>query len=152
NMLPIRTRMDGSPTFREVLRRTRQSVTGAMNHSRYPFIWIVEDQKIERDTRYQPVFQVMFDMLNFPKVPIASEGIAFKFDELDVGYKKYDIEFYAHEQGHQVYIRLSYLLDLYDRETVERMLKNYVHILEQAVAAPDVSISVLDVLSPDERN
>jgi surfactin family lipopeptide synthetase A len=151
-MLPIRTKMEGDPTFREVLRRTRQSLTGAMNNARYPFIWIVEDQKIQRDTRYQPVFQVMLDMLNFPKVPIASEGIAFKFDELDVGYKKYDIELYAHEQGDQIYIRLSYLLDLFDRETIERMLKNYAHILEQAVAAPDRRISAMEILSPDEHN
>jgi surfactin family lipopeptide synthetase A len=151
SMLPMRTEVSGDPTLREVLRRTRDTVSGALNNARYPFIWIVEDLKCARDTSYSPVFQVMFDMLNFPKIPVEARGIEMKFDELDVGYKKYDLELYAHEQGDRIYVRLSYLIELFDRETVDRMLANYVHILEQMTEDLDRKVSGLDLVCEAER-
>lgn len=151
NMLPMRMQLTGDPTFRELLRLTRETVAGALQHPRFPFKRMVEVRQAERDTRYSPVFQVMFDMLNFPKVPFSCEDLEVKFDELDVGYKKYDLELYAHEQGGRIYVRLSYLEDLFDRATADRILESYLSILRAVVLNADVKLSDIALCGPREQ-
>src|SRR5690606_38169302 len=47
---------------------------------------------------------------------------------------------------------LEYNTDLFDRETVRRMLEHYERLLESIVAAPQARLSQLDLLGESERH
>ena len=148
NMLPLRIHMDGNDSLKDTVYMVQEILNNGIDNSSYPFVWTVEDLKITRDTSYSPVFQVMFDMLNFPKVnfPIDS-NISLNFEEIDIGYKKYDLEMYGNEQDGRIYVRLSYLEDLFSDRTIEQFLEGYEKIIGQIVYEGDKAIKDIDILS-----
>lgn len=151
NMLPLRTQFAENETFSSVLGRMRETVTGALSHSDYPFAWMLEHANFTRDLSTQPVFQVMFNMLNLPEIKGESSGIQMTYDEYDTGYIKYDLAFYAQEQGDRIYFQIAYLTELFDAETVQRMLDNFLVLLESLSQAPQAALSDADYLTAEER-
>jgi len=65
NMLPLRTDLSGKPSFKALLGQARKTVTGAINNGDYPFMWMLDLTETVRDPNVTPIFQVMFNMLNY---------------------------------------------------------------------------------------
>lgn len=151
NMLPLRNRLPDDPSFRQLLGRVKTTVTGALTNSEYTFTWMLESVKAARDTSTSPVFQVMFNMLNLPQTSLIYETFDIAFSELDTGYTKYDLALYAQEHGEQIFLQFAYLTDLFDADTIDRMLNNLVVLLKSIVANADSPVSKLDFLHDAER-
>ena len=150
NMLPLRIRLGDDPSFIGLLGRVRQTVTRAISNAEYPFMWMVEEVKVARDTSVSPVFQVMLNMLNFPHLSQEYEALEIAFSERDAGYTKYDLALYAQEHGDQLFLQVAYLTDLFDEDTIDRMLKNLVILLNSVVKNPQSPISTLKACHDDE--
>lgn len=147
NMLPLRIHMTGDDSLKSTVHMVQETLNNGIDNSNYPFIWTVEDLKVTRDTSYSPVFQVMFDMLNFPKVnfPIDSD-ISLNFEEIDIGFKKYDLEMYGNEQDGRIYVRISYLTHLFSDRTIEQFLESYEKIICQMVYDGEKTIKDTEIL------
>jgi surfactin family lipopeptide synthetase A len=151
NMLPLRIDLPGDSKFTDLLGYVRETVTDALSNSDYPFIWMLEEADAVRNTSFAPVFQVMFNMLSFPHVSLKYDGLEVAFRELETGYTKYDLTFYAQEQDDRIYLQISYLTELFDDETIDRMLLNLEVLLRSIADRPAARISELDLLHPSER-
>ena len=151
NMLPLRTQLGDDPSFIELLRQTKETVTGAITNGDYPFMWMVETLNVVRDPSVSPVFQVMFNMLNLPHVAFADKDIEVAYSELDTGYQKYDLALYAQEHEDQIFLQIAYQTDLFDESTIDSMLKNLVVLLISIVEAPESAISALNMLNDVEK-
>ena len=66
NMMVLRTDVSGARRFRELLRRVRESVAGALQHQDVPFDKVVEALAPGRDPGSNPLFQVTFALQNTP--------------------------------------------------------------------------------------
>ena len=62
NALALRTDLAGDPTFREVLRRVRQTSLEAYAHQDVPFDMLVQGLNPQRDLSRTPVYHVLFNM------------------------------------------------------------------------------------------
>ncbi|MDQ2956475.1 MAG: amino acid adenylation domain-containing protein [Actinomycetota bacterium] len=151
NLLPIRTDLSGDPSFEEVLRRVHRTTLDAYAHQELPFANIIESLRIERDPSRAPVFQIAMSMADTPD-PVSVAGLVMEFEPVDLSATKFDLDFYARIRGSELWIELSYSTELFDRDTVRRLLDNFGVLLAGLLATPDTKISRLPLLDKAQRD
>lgn len=151
NTLAMRTNVSGDPTFRELLGRVKEVTLGAHAHQDLPFEKLVEELNPKRDASRSPIFQVMFGMQNAPRETLRLSGIKITRVPQASGTSKFDLTLFINETPSGLACWLEYNTDLFDKETIARMLGHFETLLEGIVANPDERLSVLPLLTYAER-
>lgn len=151
NMLPLRIDLSADPSFESLLADIKSKVTGAIANAHYPFIKMLDLARAPRDSRVSPMFQTMFNMLNYNDFQFHSAGI-------DMGYRwfatpapKYDLALYAQEHQDRIYLQFSYSSELFDDSTIDRMLRSFIFLLRGITDDPKRQLSRLEVMSGEEK-
>src|SRR5205809_2658416 len=152
NALPIRVRLDGRPSFRQVLQQVRESLLGAFSHADLPFEQMVEMAVKERSPGHQPLCQVMFVLLE--------EGLpAFQFDQaqarplpVETRTSKSDLTLFIEAVGEAWACRFEYATDLFTAESTARMGRHLTELLRSITEDPEKSISELNLMPVAERH
>jgi len=151
NTLVMRTDLSGNPSFRELLARVRESAMGAYSHQDLPFEKLVEELKPDRDLSRNPLFQVMFVLQNVPTAKQTMGDIeATPFGSGDQS-AKFDLSVFTSETPDGLRVTAIYSPDLFEADTIRRMLGHYLRLLEAAVARPAMDVFHLPMLSAEER-
>ncbi len=152
NMLPLRIRLDGAPTFREVLGQVRQASLAAYTQQDMPFEKLVEALGIERNPSHSPIFQVMLVLESMSIQNFESPDMQIEYYRgTPTGTAKYDLSVIVEPNAQPPCISFEYNIDLFDAETVVQMANHYQTLLENAVAQPDQKITDMPMLSATER-
>jgi amino acid adenylation domain-containing protein/non-ribosomal peptide synthase protein (TIGR01720 family) len=154
NTLVLRADLSGTPTFRDLLSQVRETALGAFAHQDVPFELIVDAVQPERNLSHTPLFQVMFILQNMASgragaAPLSS--LAPRPLETDSGISNFDLTLAIEEGPHGLRGALEYSSDLFDRATIERMIRHLQTLLEGIVADPDQPVDRLPLLSEAER-
>jgi amino acid adenylation domain-containing protein len=151
NTLVLRTELWGDPPFREVLRRARAAALGAYEHQELPFEKLVAELQPERSLAHAPLFQVLFALQNDDSSGGELPGVRTEPLPAEMDTTKFDLSlmFAAHPDG--LWAQMTYDTDLFERETVERMLRHLARVLEQAAAHPELRMSEVALLDDGER-
>jgi amino acid adenylation domain-containing protein/FkbM family methyltransferase len=151
NTLVLRTRLTGELGFRELLANVREVTTGAYAHQDLPFDTLVMTLHPERSLSHMPLFQVAFNIYNFPSPPLELPGIKLGPVEAESGAMPYDLILTIREGEQGLLAGLGYSTDLFEGATVERLLRHFEVLLQGIVAAPERKISELPLLTDEER-
>ncbi len=151
NTVVLRTSCAGSPSFRETLRRVRDTCVGAFAHQDFPFEKLVEQLQPQRDVARNPIFQVMFAFQNTSVPALELAGLRAEAVELDGGMTKLDLTFSLMDKEHGITGHIEYSTDLFHRDTIERMARHFQTLLETIAVDPDQSIAALPVMTEPER-
>ncbi|MEU8877944.1 amino acid adenylation domain-containing protein [Streptomyces javensis] len=156
NTLVLRTDTSGRPSFTELVDRVRRADLAAYAHQDVPFERLVEVLNPDRSRSRHPLFQILLSMQDHPDRSLELPGLTASVAPGDLTIAKFDLQFDFQERrdaagapagiGGQV----LYATDLYDAETVRRMVARFLTVLESAVARPGGSIAEIDVLAPEE--
>ena len=141
NSLVMRTDLSDEPSFRELVRRVRQTALDAYQHQELPFEKLVEELNPERDTSRHPLFQVMFVLQNAPREALALRGLEVSRKVLPFSSTRFDLElhFWAQEGGWTG--SFIYSRDIFEAATIERMGHQYVTLLEGMLEEPERAVS-----------
>jgi amino acid adenylation domain-containing protein len=151
NMLAIRTDAGGDPSFRELLKRVKEVALTAFDNQDLPFESLVEQLEHGRDMSRAPIFQAIFILESAPPPPPAMEGLKVEILDFDTPTAKNDLILILADDPRGLKVKLEYRTDLFQKETIERLLEHYQTLLRSIVAHPDQSISRLSIMPAEER-
>ncbi|MGB8507384.1 MAG: amino acid adenylation domain-containing protein, partial [Pyrinomonadaceae bacterium] len=150
NTLVLRTKLEGEATFREVLGKVREVCLGAYTHQDMPFGKLVEELQPQRDPSYPPFFQVVFVLQNAGTTKLQLPGLSLERMEFDTGTAKVDLTVELSEAGDVLNGSIEYNSDLFDAETIERLVGHFTTLLEAAISNPDRRTKNLPLLTQSE--
>jgi amino acid adenylation domain-containing protein len=160
NTLVMRTDLSGNPTFLDLLHRVREVSLGAYAHQDIPFEKVVQELEPERDLSRSPLFQVMFVLQNTPGMGIASiqdlAGLRLTPLTLEGTTSKFDLTLFVVETAPGLTpggldCVLEYSTDLFEVDTITRMLARFQTLLEGVLQNPQALLSDLPLLTDMER-
>jgi len=158
NTLVMRSRPEGSGSFRSFLRQVRETALSAYAHQDLPFEKLVEDLQPQRDPGRNPLFQVMFVLQNSigqrnGAVPASSyQGSARSDGTVSYGSSKFDLTLYLAEDQGGISAIVEYSTDLFADDTIARFMSHWQTLLQSIAASPDVPVARLPILPPAERS
>jgi hypothetical protein len=152
NTLALRTEFTAEMPFAELLEKVRKTTLEAYEHQDIPFEKVVDEVVTERDISRNPLFQVMFVMLNTPEIPELSIGeIQLLREPAGKTTAKFDIQFFITENEEGLHISVEYCTALFSRETIKRLITHFKNLLTSIVEHPNYKLCNLQMLSPDEE-
>lgn len=150
NTLPIRNHPSKEKTFYQLLNEIKTNTLEAFEHQEYPFEDLVEHIMIDRDTGRNPVFDVMFNLLDRKE----DEGL----DEDHITEKKYnlnstskfDLSLTVREAKDKLFFEFEYSTELFKECTIEKYRDYYQHILKSAIQNGQTAISDIEIVPKQE--
>ena len=151
NMVVLRGRLEGNPTFRQFLHNTRDIVLSAYAHQDLPFEQLVTELQPERVPGRNPFFQAMLEVKEPAWMHLKISGAQCTLLPVHNRTSKFDFSLSVvnHLEGFQ--LGLEFNADLSDAETARGLLENYESLLQGAVTDPDCAVFNLPLLSSKER-
>ncbi|PYC87413.1 non-ribosomal peptide synthetase [Streptomyces tateyamensis] len=156
NNLVLRTDLSGNPSFAQLLRRVRETDLAAYAHQDLPFEQLVDELNPTRSLARHPLFQVMLALGNTSPLELELPGLAATTQPVGTLTAKLDLALVLSERlGVQsvpagLEGEFEYAADLFDHGTVERLAERLTCLLRAAVAAPELPISDLEIMTAGE--
>ncbi len=140
NTIALRTGLDGNPSFREVLKRARETALGAYAHQDLPFEKVVETLRPARDPGYNPVFQVNFRAQEAQRPSLHLVGLEAEPLSVDIGFSRFDFALELELRADRLGGYFEYDRDLFDADSIVGFEADLTALLAQIAAEPDVPV------------
>ena len=151
NTLVLRSDLSGNPTFRELLDRVEGVCLGAYAHQDLPFEQLVDRLHPTRNARRNPLFQVMFVLGNAHGERMHWADLEVDGQEVSTDTAKFDLTLMMEEHEGELTATAEYNTDLFEAETIRRLLSHYQRLLGEIVSRPDSRVSDLPLVTEGER-
>ncbi len=153
NMLAIRSQLIEESTFVDLLKQVKQTTLDAYAHQQLPFEQIVDTVTQVRDLSRSPIFQVTFTLNNAGQSSqeLAKYSGTLHSESVEEQYATFDLNFDLEADDHGLALNVQYCTDLFERATIERMVKHFQTLLQSIVLNPQQAIENLNILDEKER-
>lgn len=152
NTLVLRNRVDGNPTFLELIERIKNGALEAYDTQDMPFEMLVDELDVERDLSRNPLFQVMFALQNEELPDFKLPDLEIKRFETDNNSAMFDFWISMREFDDGIHTLCEYNTDLYKKSTVIKMMKHLENILDILSKNPELRVKEFRYMDIDEVN
>ncbi|MFO0572465.1 MAG: amino acid adenylation domain-containing protein [Polyangia bacterium] len=149
NTVVLRVDLSEAPSFRTLLRRTRETVLSAVSHRELPFERLVEALRPERRLGQHPLFQVLF--LLDPPGPELGRGFSASRFGAHNGTAMCDLSLQLDRRADGLVGFFEYSTDLFEAATIARWARHLENLIAAAVAAPESPMLAAPLLPREER-
>ena len=146
----LRTDVDPSLTFADLVARARETFLGAFEHQDIP-IERIAAQMIDRPSPAEPLFRVNVQMAGGKARPPRFANASVSIAATDVGTAKFDLIAGFEDGPSGLQALFEYRTDLFDAATIERMAGHLTTLLAGVVENPGVKIADAPMLTAAER-
>ncbi len=151
NTLILRADLSGNPCFLDLLRQVKEVALGAYAHQDLPFEKLVEELQPERDLSHMPLVQVLFALQNTPDAALDLPGLTLSGIEADSGTSRFDLTLDVSETERGIEGSMRYKSDLFNEDSIERLLGHFQNLLAAIVINPNQRIGDLKLLTQAEQ-
>jgi amino acid adenylation domain-containing protein len=149
NNLVIRSHLDEKASFLDFLQSVKQNVVEAYSNQDVPFEKVVEVVQPDRDIHISSIFQNMFS-LRVQDASFTLEGLQTEVIQVERHSAKFDLLMEITESKEGFTGTLEYSTDLFDEETIKKMVKHFLNLLEGITKNADESVARLPMLTEEE--
>ncbi|HSE19509.1 MAG TPA: amino acid adenylation domain-containing protein, partial [Pyrinomonadaceae bacterium] len=166
NPIVLRTDLSDNPTFEVLLEQTCDEVLSALQHQDFPFALLVDRLQPDRSVNHSPVFQVAFawqrarpgDSDSLSPFALGEAGGRFEagglvFESMALKQRaiQFDLTMMVAEVNGELNVSLQYDVELFEAETIRRMLGHFHTLIAHISENPYSVISDLPILTEKER-
>ncbi|MEW6083605.1 MAG: amino acid adenylation domain-containing protein [Chloroflexota bacterium] len=166
NPIALKAAFSGSPSFNEILQRVKQTTLGAFEHQDYPPALLAKRLGVQRDPSRPPLFETMFilqkaheaDVQTLSPFALGLDGARMEvgglvLESIALGGEpaQFDMTMMMSELNDGLAAALQYNVDLFDAETIQRMLKHFHSLLRGIAADPTKTVSTYSLLDDSEK-
>lgn len=150
NLLPIRCRCEGDPSFKDFLKMIKRVVLDAHEHQHFTFGNLVKKLNPPRDPSRAPLISMTFNVAQAP-AGFRWPGVESEISFPPKSFNFFDLAFDLMDFGKDLKIECRFNTDLFDAGTIQRWLGNWKTLLEAMTLNPAQKISMLPMLNESER-
>jgi len=136
NTIVNRISLEQEQSFLSLINQVHQDQVNAQKHQDFPFEQLLDHLSIERDLSRHPLFQVMFSLQSFghKEAGVLSEYV--KPVSLEDGYQieKFDLSIFMDDSSTEIGVQISYATSLFKTETIQRLSRYYLVLLDKLFA------------------
>jgi amino acid adenylation domain-containing protein len=149
NILPVVLDFSGSPSFRAAAQQVRQTLLEAHRRQEVTLERMVEGLRLSRDLSHNPLYQVGFTFR--PPAVLTLPGLVVEPLAVETGTSQLDLFLMLWEEGSGMGGRLEYGTDLFEADTMARLVGHYGTLLSSIAEDPERPIGSLALLSPAQQ-
>ncbi len=155
NALVLRTRLDGEPSFDELVRRCHETVLEATAHQDVPFGLVVDALRPERVPGRNPLFQVNLS-LQPPGAALgglALDAITAESMPVTGSYARFDLAMAVVDSPDgRLELAVEYSTELFDADRIDRLLDHFATALAAGLSQPERPAAEIEVLPEAEHD
>ncbi|HCQ89689.1 MAG TPA: non-ribosomal peptide synthetase, partial [Clostridium sp.] len=153
NTLALRNKPEGDKKYVDFLKEVKENSLKAYENQSYQFEALVEKLNVRRDTSRNPLFDVVFNMIDTViDSDIKLDDTILKQYNNGNKISKFDITLNALESDTKLTLSIEYCSKLFKKETIERLSNHFVGILDRIVNNREIKLYEVDLLSEAEKN
>ncbi len=149
NMVPMRSYISSKESFVAFLNQLQKTIVNGMAHN-YPFSALVRELNLSAVAGSAPVFQVAFVYQDFFE-GIDGHKLPIRFVEGIHQEGEYEIVLEVIEQKDNFALHWKYNPELFDENTIVRMVSHYTKLIEDVMMQPALSLAEYSLLSDAEK-
>ncbi|HET9916389.1 MAG TPA: condensation domain-containing protein, partial [Candidatus Binatia bacterium] len=143
NLLPVRANLGGNPTFRILVKRVRGVTLQTYEHDDLPLSMLADILRARQTINLGFPFEVMVNLRNFPSQPTELTGLNTTEFRYDDGMVRCPLSLEVIENADGLSCIFEFDTDRVDKETMERIPREFQALLEAVVADPDQPIDAI---------
>jgi polyketide synthase PksJ len=152
NTLVLRNQPSREKTFRQFLGEVGKRTIQAFDNQDYSFEELVDKIAPDRDRSRNPLFDILFVMLNieFPEMDMAGVNIqpyAHKRKAV-----QFDLSLICTTKGENLHFAFQYNVNLFKKDTIEIFIEYFIAVISSVLDNPDKKISDIELVRQREEN
>jgi amino acid adenylation domain-containing protein len=155
NTIAMRNFPSPEQGFADFLDQVIENSIKAFENQDYQLDALIQSLNLSRTTNRNPLFDVAFELKTL-KGPFISESdnepnrqLKLKPYEVDWGIANFDISLLAFEREEGIDMCIEYVNELFEKETVEKMVQHFLNIINVVTADTHIKISQIKMISED---
>jgi tyrocidine synthetase-3 len=149
NTLPLRYYPVGEKRFKDFLQEVKIQALQAYENQEYPFEELVDRLQLKRDAGRNPLFDVMFNLLNLEEhkgeFPGRDENRHKK------GTSKFDLSLIAVEAGDRLVFTFEYCTHLFKPATIDRYISYFKKAVDLVSVKPGQELRQVEIITEKEK-
>lgn len=141
---------DNGNSCKDFIENGANIVREAVRNAPYSFERIIETLNPPNIPGLNPYFQVTLSWSSGTTYPMDLCGIIGERILTDRNVTPFDMAFYMSEKGNALEVEIIYSSDLFNADTIQRLILNYLKLLDVVTQHPDTLLSDLNIISDQE--
>ncbi|URZ17242.1 non-ribosomal peptide synthetase [Clostridium felsineum] len=152
NTLAMRNYPTMDKSYVEFLTEVRENSINAYENQDYQFEELVNKLNIPRDSGRNPLFDVMFTMINDSEENIDVGNFIIKKYDYKCNVVKFDLIFSVIKKSGQFEINIEYSSKLFKKATIQMMAEHLKAIFNSIVNNQEVKLGEIEIITKEEKN